>query len=214
MIFPCPRACLRIWQSCCCCFISHELIRYESSRGHKIDGTKPNQTGNTFGGKQGKQTEESGQESSQQRTSSRYKQNRLTEETNKRQPHKTLLGRVTSLDFTGDLHCFHCIKNPVWPSSCVTPAGTSNELDVQNGWEENTHTHCIVEKSWLSGHVDHSNGTFTGSAVINNEFIISTHRKKKNMFAPIGLPHGDQPYRSPVHKSLLRTFDASSALQK
>ena len=25
--------------------------------------------------------------------------------------------------------------------SCVTPAGTSNELDVQNGWEENTHTH-------------------------------------------------------------------------
>ena len=31
--------------------------------------------------------------------------------------------------------------NPVWPSSCVTPAGTSNELDVQNGWEENTHTH-------------------------------------------------------------------------
>ena len=33
------------------------------------------------------------------------------------------------------------ITNPVWPSSCVTPAGTSNELDVQNGWEENTHTH-------------------------------------------------------------------------
>ena len=26
------------------------------------------------------------------------------------------------------------------PSSCVTPAGTSNELDVQNEWEENTHT--------------------------------------------------------------------------
>ena len=22
----------------------------------------------------------------------------------------------------------------------MTPAGTSNELDVQNGWEENTHT--------------------------------------------------------------------------
>ena len=31
--------------------------------------------------------------------------------------------------------------NPVWPSSCVTPAGTSNELDVQNEWEENTHKH-------------------------------------------------------------------------
>ena len=51
--------------------ISNKLIRYESSRGHKIDGTKPNQTGNTFGNKQGKQTEENGQVSSQQRTSSR-----------------------------------------------------------------------------------------------------------------------------------------------
>ena len=51
--------------------ISHELIRYKSSRGHKIDATKPNQTGNTFGDKQGKQREENGQESSQQRTSSR-----------------------------------------------------------------------------------------------------------------------------------------------
>ena len=30
------------------------------------------------------------------------------------------------------------MKNPLWPFSCVTPAGTSNELDVQNGWEENT----------------------------------------------------------------------------
>ena len=27
----------------------------------------------------------------------------------------------------------------------MTPAGTSNELDVQNGWEENTHTHTEVE---------------------------------------------------------------------
>ena len=33
------------------------------------------------------------------------------------------------------------MRNPVRPSSCVTPAGTSNELDVQNEWEENTHTH-------------------------------------------------------------------------
>ena len=36
------------------------------------------------------------------------------------------------------------MKNPVWPSSCVTTAGTSNELDVQNEWEENTHTHSII----------------------------------------------------------------------
>ena len=37
------------------------------------------------------------------------------------------------------------MRNPVWPSSWVTPAGTSNELDVQNEWEK-THTlpceHC------------------------------------------------------------------------
>ena len=34
------------------------------------------------------------------------------------------------------------MRNPVGPSSCVTPADTSNELDVQNKREENTqHTH-------------------------------------------------------------------------
>ena len=33
------------------------------------------------------------------------------------------------------------MRNPVRPFSCVTPAGTSNELDVQNKREENTHTH-------------------------------------------------------------------------
>ena len=30
------------------------------------------------------------------------------------------------------------MENPVLPSSCVTPAGTS--IDVQNEWEENTDT--------------------------------------------------------------------------
>ena len=45
---------------CCLLFISHCLIRYESSRGHKIDGTKLNQTGNTSGEKQGKQAEGEG----------------------------------------------------------------------------------------------------------------------------------------------------------
>ena len=34
------------------------------------------------------------------------------------------------------------MRNPVRPSYCVTPAGTSNELDVQNVWEENIHTHA------------------------------------------------------------------------
>ena len=40
------------------------------------------------------------------------------------------------------------MKNPVRLSSCVTPAGRSNELDVQNEWEENTHTHTsALEKT-------------------------------------------------------------------
>ena len=40
------------------------------------------------------------------------------------------------------------MRNPVRPSSCVTPAGTSNELDVQNVREENIHTrtHKINKK--------------------------------------------------------------------
>ena len=32
----------------------------------------------------------------------------------------------------------------LWPSFCVTPVGTSNELDVQNKWEENTGIHTYV----------------------------------------------------------------------
>ena len=39
------------------------------------------------------------------------------------------------------------MRIPVWPSSCVTPAGTSNELDIQSEWEENTHTHTIGHHS-------------------------------------------------------------------
>ena len=37
------------------------------------------------------------------------------------------------------------MRNPVRPSSCVTPAGTFNELDVQNKWEENTQTHKHIQ---------------------------------------------------------------------
>ena len=46
-------------------FISHyQLIRYESSRGHKIARAKPNQTGNRFGEKKkANKSEENGQES-------------------------------------------------------------------------------------------------------------------------------------------------------
>ena len=73
---------------------------YESSCGHKIDGTKPNQTGNSFGDKQGKQTEENGQESSQQRTSSRSTRNRKHKHNHKHKKQtkgnhiKTLLSRL------------------------------------------------------------------------------------------------------------------------
>ena len=36
-------------------------------------------------------------------------------------------------------------------SPCVTSAGTSNELDVQNKWEENTHTSRPSEHSPVKG---------------------------------------------------------------
>ena len=45
-----------------------KLICYESSHVHKMDGTKPNQTGNMVGKKHRKQAEGNGQKSSQQRT--------------------------------------------------------------------------------------------------------------------------------------------------
>ena len=76
------------------------MIHYEPSRGHKIDGTKPNQTGNAFGDKQGKQREENGQESSQQKTSSRSRRNRKLKQNHKYKKQtkgnhtKTLLSRL------------------------------------------------------------------------------------------------------------------------
>ena len=39
------------------------------------------------------------------------------------------------------------MENPVLPSSCVTPAGTS--IEVENEWEENTHTHVFPVVSEL-----------------------------------------------------------------
>ena len=32
----------------------------------------------------------------------------------------------------------------------MTPAGTSNELDVQNKWEENTHTHSYTDLQYTT----------------------------------------------------------------
>ena len=37
------------------------------------------------------------------------------------------------------------MENPVLPYSCVTPAGTS--IEVQNEWEDNTHTHMVEARS-------------------------------------------------------------------
>ena len=41
------------------------------------------------------------------------------------------------------------MENPVLPSSCVTPAGTS--IEVQNEWEENTHTHTTKKADSIPG---------------------------------------------------------------
>ena len=35
----------------------------------------------------------------------------------------------------------------------MTPAGTPNELDVQNEWEENTHTHTHICQKNIEGHL-------------------------------------------------------------
>ena len=42
-------------------------------------------------------------------------------------------------------------RRKVDEKSCVTPAGTSNELDVQNEWEENTHTHTVSKLLYNKG---------------------------------------------------------------
>ena len=45
----------------------------------------------------------------------------------------------------------------------MTPAGTSNELDVQNEWEENTHTHTSTASLFAARHQDaHSEGIISG----------------------------------------------------
>ena len=39
---------------------------------------------------------------------------------------------------------------------CVTPAGTSNELDVQNKWDENTHTRQVVLSTITRKNIQHA----------------------------------------------------------
>ena len=52
----------------------------------------------------------------------------------------------------------------------MTPAGTSNELDVQNGWEENTHTHNRAIQSFYATRIDSPKG---GSMILINSVSVS-----------------------------------------
>ena len=65
----------------------------------------------------------------------------------------------------------------------MTPAGTSNELDVQNGWEENTHTHTYLGDSscplpllwcpWMAIVVSvQYNGGFSPDIILLTQFYI------------------------------------------
>ena len=62
-------------------------------------------------------------------------------------------------------------KNPVLPSSCVTPAGTS--IEVQNEWEKNKHTQTHIAKFGFT--VDEGKEWLNPSREKNK----GTHRRKK-----------------------------------
>ena len=55
----------------------------------------------------------------------------------------------------------------------MTPAGTSNELDVQNGWEENTHTTLFDPR--LSVHSQREVGKFSSVAIGMASETIATY---------------------------------------
>ena len=59
----------------------------------------------------------------------------------------------------------------------MTPAGTSNELDVQNGWEENTHKHR-VQYSWnfWRGVQQRAINKQSFGGMFNKELLISSNR--------------------------------------
>ena len=95
------------------------MIRYESSRGHKIDGVTSKQTGNKHGRRKQnkvnkqvrKQTEENRRESSLQRTSSpekglrkekNKKQNIKKSKMNKGQPHINTCSRARKTSSSAD----------------------------------------------------------------------------------------------------------------
>ena len=57
----------------------------------------------------------------------------------------------------------------------MTPAGTSNELDVQNEWEENTNTHNIVIINTITNSVTiHTINTIINSVTIKVGLLFET----------------------------------------
>ena len=73
----------------------------------------------------------------------------------------------------------------------MTPAGTSNELDVQNEWEENTHTR-IIDPPWEDQCEGHTMTRMTrpDCAVMCNLINTHTHkhiRRLSNYYKPSGL---------------------------
>ena len=56
----------------------------------------------------------------------------------------------------------------------MTPAGTSNELDVQNGWEENTHIQQYLLVDYCCFHLTSGASTAVGPYII--------HRNRKRFF--------------------------------
>ena len=70
----------------------------------------------------------------------------------------------------------------------MTPGGTSNELDVQNGWEENTHTtHINVKETFalhevlrllVAQYPDHLSGTIS-VVDLNNTTMFYAFRKDR-----------------------------------
>ena len=51
-------------------------------------------------------------------------------------------------------------RKKVDEKSCVTPAGTSNELDVQNEWEENAHTLTLIAMQGHQQNIDKRHDAF------------------------------------------------------
>ena len=66
----------------------------------------------------------------------------------------------------------------------MTPAGTSNELDVQNGWEENTHTHTLT---FFRGGCFSNNGE-KNTVVLNNRRHLRISHKQRNTAEFVRIP--------------------------